>query len=449
MNSEKLSKALLFLDPWLAYRYKANEWPGFTVAISHKGKTIFNNSYGYANLERDEKLTPNHIFRIASHSKTFTAVAILQLAEENKITLSDPLTKYLPWLSLHKDKRFQKVTIKQVLAHNAGVIRDGIDSNFWLLAKPFPTAENFQDEILKADLVLSPGKKMKYSNYGFTLLGLVVESASGMSYNDYIIKHIVKPLGLENTGPEYISDIKSKLVTGYSRKDGEQRIPFPVEIDTKVMSAATGFYSTSEDLLIYFQALMEGSGKLLSDESKKLMQKGDVKIAKSSTEKKYGLGVITYQMGKHKLFGHGGGFPGQITTTVCDPKEELIITVLTSCIDGSALSFTKGIVSVLDYFENHYKLHTKLHLEKFEGIFQNIFAVSQITSMGNHLICVFPNVYSPFESTEKLKYIDNTKLKIGATNGFYSEGELVEYVFQENGKANHINYAGFKMTPDM
>ncbi|MBI2405559.1 beta-lactamase family protein [Candidatus Microgenomates bacterium] len=449
MNSKKLEKAIKFLDPWLAFRYRANDfWPGFTVAISHKGKIIFNRSYGYANVERKEKLTSNHIFRIASQSKTFTATAIMQLVDNKKIKLDDLVVKYLSWLSKHKDKRFQKITVKHLLSHSAGIIRDGLDSNFWLLTRPFPDRAQFKKEVLDANLVLNSGKKMKYSNFGFTLLGFVIEGVSSISYNDYIVKNIIKPLGLKNTGPEYSPQIKSRLVTGYSRKDGKKRKPFPIDIDTKVMSATTGFYSTSEDLCKYFNAQMMGSGKLLSDESKKIMQEGVVKIPKDAVKEKYGLGFTISKIGKRGVFGHEGGFPGQITTTICDPKSELVVTVLTTCVDGNALYFIEGVVLVLDYFEKHYSLKSKKNLDKFGGLFTNIFNVTYVIPMGNHLVAVYPNLFNPFEDVEQLKYVDNNTLRIGSTNGFYAEGELVHYSFDKNGNIKSVKYAGATMLPE-
>ena len=187
------------MDSWLDFRYKRGELPGFVVAVSHQGKIIFNNAYGFSNLERKEKLKNNHIFRIASHSKTFTATAIMQLVEQGKISLNDKIVDYLPWLNEHRDKWFKSVTITQLLSHGAGVIRDGLDSDYWQLKNPFPDKAQFKKEILEADLVLNNNSHMKYSNYGYTLLGLIVEQVSGKSYKDFVTENIIAPLKLQNT----------------------------------------------------------------------------------------------------------------------------------------------------------------------------------------------------------------------------------------------------------
>ncbi|MDO8582935.1 MAG: serine hydrolase domain-containing protein [bacterium] len=448
MNNEKLKKSLKFIDSFLDLRYRRNDWPGFAVAISHKGNVVFDKAYGYANLERKEKLTVNHIFRIASHSKTFTATAIMQLFEQKKLKLSDYVVQYLSWLNEHGDKRFRKITIKQLLSHGAGIIRDGLDSGFWILAKPFPNKEQLIKAVLTSNLVLNSNTQMKYSNIGYSLLGLIIEQVSGVSYNDYVLKNIINPLGLENTGPEIDSRIENRIVTGYSRKDNNIiRIPI-ANINTKTMSPATGFYSTSEDICKYFNAQMVGSGKLLSDDSKKIIQKVEWKIKNNWAKEKYGLGFIISIVEKHELFGHTGGFPGQITATLCDPKEDLIVTVFTNCIDGLSSSTAKGIISTIYYFDKNYHLNSKQNLSKFEGRFMNLWGIADMVSMGNKVIAVYPDVFRPFDNPEELKYINTNTLKITKTDGFYAEGELVHYNYDKQSQVKSLTYTGSTMLPE-
>ena len=448
MNTEKLKKSIKFIDSFLKLRYRRNEWPGFVVAISHKGNVVFNKAYGYANLERKEKLTKDHIFRIASYSKTFTATAIMQLAEQRKLKISDYAVKYLSWLNEHKDKRFRKITIKQLLSHGAGIIRDGLDSNFWQLGRSFPDKKQLIREVLEANLVINSNIQMKYSNIGYSLLGLIIEQVSGTAYNDYVIKNIVKPLGLENTGPEINSTIESRTVTGYSRRDkNKTRLPI-ANIDTKAMSSATGFYATSEDICRYFSAQMVDSGKLLNDENKKIMQKAEWKIKNNRAKEKYGLGFTIYPLDKHELFGHGGGFPGQNTSTLCDSKEELIVTVFTNCIDGGSEYATKGIISTIYYFDKNHHLNSKQNLSKFEGRFMNLWGIVDMVSMGNKIVAVYPDVFRPFDEPEELRYIDDKTLKVIKTDGFQAEGELVHYNYAEKGKVKSVIFTGSTMLPE-
>lgn len=452
MDSDGIARAASFLESWLPFRYSRADIPGFVVAISHRGEKVFERACGYANLETREELTPGHIFRVASHSKTFAATAIMQLAERGEIDIDKPAAHYLQWLGEHKDKRIAKVTLRQLMCHSTGMIRDGLDSNYWQLSTPFPDEDEFRSEMLKADLVFDNNRQMKYSNFGYTLLGLVLGVVTNEPFNRHVRKSILNPIELASTGPEFHESIEHRLVTGYSRKDfNNQRTPLRKRIDTQAMSAATGFYSTSGDLLTYFNAHFVGSGALLNDESKKEMQRSQWRVQNSRENQEYGLGFEMNYVSNRKLFGHGGGFPGHITRTMCDPNEQLVVVVLTNCIDGEAKMMTKGIVSIIDHFQNSSaKLGdaTIKKLERFEGRYMNLWGITEVIRKGNKLLAINPNVWSPFadsDETEELEYVDDVTLKVVKANGYAAEGEFVRYFFQGNELARSIKYCGLDM----
>lgn len=137
------------------------------------------------------------------------------------------------------------------MSHGAGVIRDGLDSDYWQLDKSFPNKEVLKNELLRSDLIIDNNTKLKYSNFGYSLLGMLVEKITGKSYNNYVDANIVTVLGLKSTGPEYKSIIKDNLAIGYSRRNVEKnRLPI-ANVDTKSMSSATGFYSTAKSMYIF------------------------------------------------------------------------------------------------------------------------------------------------------------------------------------------------------
>lgn len=450
MNKKALDHSIEFIDSWLAFRFEREEFPGYAVTISHKGKILLNKAYGYANLGTHTKLTPQHIFRIASHSKTFTATAIMQLAEQGKLRIDDYVIEHLPWLKKHSDKRWQKVTIRQLMSHSAGVIRDGLNSDYWQLGRPFPNAEEFKKEILEAELVIDNNIKLKYSNYGYTLLGLLVEAVSKQPYNEYVDKHIVKALGLKNTGPEYTTAIDDKLVTGYTRRDiNKTRVPI-TQIDTHAMSSATGFYGNGEDLCRYFTAHMVGSGKLLNDESKKEMQRVQwhVKLPGEHSHEDYGLGVDIEHIDKRQAFGHGGGFPGHITKSIADPKDGLVVVVMTNSIDGMSSWIAKSIYKVIDYYQqNTPSTKPKHDMSHLEGRYMNLWTISDIVVTGDKVVATYSNSWEPFTSAEELKYEKENTLKVVETSSFSSEDELV-YFDVKNGKVVTLNYNGATMWPE-
>lgn len=450
MKKEALEYSLEFIKSWLEFRYDRAEVPGYVVAVAYKGEVLMNKAYGYADLEKKTKLTPQHIFRIASHSKTFTGTALMQLVENEKLRLEDYTINYLPWLKEHKDKRWNKVTVRQLLSHSAGVIRDGLNADYWQLDRPFPNEEELKKEILKAELVIDTNTKLKYSNYGYSLLGMIVEKVSNQHYNDYVTEHIVKPLGLANTGPEYTPDINGKIVTGYTRRDvNKTRLPIS-QVDTRAMASATGFYSNAEDLCKYFTAQFVGSGKLLDDESKKEMQRVQwhVKPRGKDNHEDYGLGIEVVFADKHRTIGHGGGFPGHITKSMADPKDELVVIVLTNCIDGPASWIAKSIYSIIDHYQKNTPEDKPKHdLRKLEGRYMNLWAIADIIVTGDKIVSVYPDSWEPMSNPEELEYVDDSTLKVTDTSSFDSEDELVRFSFKD-GKVESVNYNGSSMWPE-
>jgi CubicO group peptidase (beta-lactamase class C family) len=424
--------------------------PGYQVAVAYEGKIVFSKAYGYADLERKQNLNTKHLFRIASHSKTFTATALMQLVEQGKLCLDDYIVDYLPWLKDHKDKRFQKVTIRQLMSHGAGVIRDGIHGDYWQLMEPFPNTEQFKKDMLTTDLVIDTNLKLKYSNFGYSLLGLVIESITNKPYNSVVTDKIVKPLKLKNTGPEYRPEIAGRLVTGYSRTDiNKSRLPIAKNIDTRAMSPNTGFYSSAEDLCHYFTAHMLGSKKLLNDESKKEMQRIHWQVENADEYGAYALGLEIEYAGNRRVLGHGGGFPGHSTKSYFDSKNKLVVVVLTNSIDGPASLLANGIFSTIDYYQdNSSKTRPKHDLTKFEGRFMNLFAVCDFVSTGEKIVDVSPNSWKPFDKCEELEFVDSSTLKVTDTNSFNYEGELIHFTFTKEGEPSLVMYSGETMWPE-
>lgn len=434
-----------YLKDWLQFRYEQENIPGFVVAVAKDDEIKFLEAFGFADLENKTKMSPKHIFRIASHSKTFTATAIMQLQERGKLRIDDLIIKYLPWLEHNKDKRWQKVTIRQLLSHGAGVVRDGKESDYWQLYRPFPSARQFKQEMQKSQLVLSNNTKMKYSNYGYTLLGLIVESASGLAYNKYVVENIVKPLGIKNTGPELNDAIKNRLVTGYTAPVFDKKRKPIAQIDTKAMSAATGFYSTAEDLCQYFTAHMMGSGKLLDDESKKEMQKPQWQAENVPEKEEYGLGFEMIYVNDKKLLGHGGSFPGHITRSLFDPEDEWVVVVLTNGMRSWAEGIAKGVMKTIT--KTNAKEPVDKKLLKYAGSFMSLWNIIDFVPAGKKLFAAYPNSWEPLEYPDELEFAGNDSFKIIKTSSFANECEEVKFNFDKSGKIKSVTYAGETLLP--
>lgn len=281
---------------------------------------------------------------------------------------------------------------------------------------------------------------------------MVIESVSGKTYNDYVTEHIVHALGLKSTGPEYTADIDESLVTGYTRLESNRtRLPI-AQIDTKSMAAATGFYSNAEDLCTYFAAQFVGSGELLDDESKKEMQRVQwhAKTPGQDNHEDYGLGFEIEYLKDRVTISHGGGFPGHITKSIADPKDELVVVVLINCMGGPASVISKSIFSIIDYFQdNTPKEKPKHDMSTFEGRYLNLWSMADIIVTGDKVAAAYPDTWQPLShpgGLESLEYVNETTLKVASTNSYHSEGELVRFNIKD-GKVETVTYNGTTMWP--
>ena len=168
-NEKAMEYVMNIIDHWLPYKIKADNIPGISVGIVYRGKLIYNEGYGFANINKKIKADALTQYPIASISKVITSFAIQKLAEEKKIKLSDPVNKYLPWFSiksLHSD--LVKITIQDLLTHTSGVWRDG--NTYHWYDDAFPTDVEIEKNISK-DLLKSKKGTFKYSNYWVCITG--------------------------------------------------------------------------------------------------------------------------------------------------------------------------------------------------------------------------------------------------------------------------------------
>src|SRR6266851_4414642 len=183
--------------------------PGASLAITKDGRLVYARGFGYADVEAKEPVRPTSLFRIASVSKPFTVVAVLQLVERAKLQMDDkifPILKLEPLLEdgAKLDPRWKEITVEQVLHHKGGWDRDASGDPMFMpikIAKAFkadPPAN--QEQIIRymmgKPLDHDPGKKEVYSNFGYCVLGRVIERVSGETYEDYVKKRLLKPLGI-------------------------------------------------------------------------------------------------------------------------------------------------------------------------------------------------------------------------------------------------------------
>ncbi len=285
-----------------------------TVLVAKDGKPIFKTVYGMASKAYNAPNRFDTKFNIASVGKTFTAVSIMQLAEQGKLSLTDTVGKFLPDYP-NKEVR-EKVTIENLLTHSSG-LGDFHGAKYPARKATLRTVRDyfplFADD--SAPFSFEPGARMQYSNISYVLLGAIIEKASGENYYDYVRGHIFKPAGMLNTD-YYEADVDTpNLAAGYTNfvelGDDYQQFQLGARKNTSLYSGlkgnpAGGAYSTAEDLLQYVLALREG--KLISAKSLDSMTTVKYFFRKyAGHDISYGYGLELENVNGQRVVGHGGG----------------------------------------------------------------------------------------------------------------------------------------------
>ncbi|MEZ5729349.1 MAG: serine hydrolase domain-containing protein, partial [Burkholderiaceae bacterium] len=329
--------------------------PGCALAIAWDGEPVLEAAFGQADIETGEPLTPRHRFRVASHSKTFTAVALLRLRELGRLRLDDPLGRHLDGL----EPRVAAVTIAQVLSHTAGLVRDGADSRQWTGLRGFKQGAEIRDELAGGPSI-EPGTRMKYSNHGFALLGEIVATVTGEAYADWVAREVIAAAGLSETLPDGPVPAGMPLARGHGGLlPLGRRVSIPSGAATHAVAPAGGFVSTAADLARFFGGLDPAAPQgLLSVASRRELTRPGWPVPRFAAGWSYGAGVIGGRFGAGVIggrfgadgwrwIGHSGVFPGTQTRSACVLGEHLAISVLTNAADGLSTPWLEGIARVL------------------------------------------------------------------------------------------------------
>jgi D-alanyl-D-alanine carboxypeptidase len=288
--------------------------------VAKNGTPIFTSAYGLA--DRDKKIpnTINTKFRIGSMNKMFTATAVLQLAQNGKLKLSDPVGKYL---TNYPNKNIAtKVTVEQLLSHTGGT-GDFFGPEFDKHRLELKSLDDYVKLYGAREPKFEPGARWEYSNYGFLLLGLVVEKASGEDYYAYVREHIYKPAGMNSTDSLPEDQTVPDRSIGYTKFGGAPAWKPNTDTLPYRGTSAGGGYSTVTDLLAFATAVQ--NHKLLDAEHTDLLTTGHTQIVEGE---KYAYGFMDKTEAGVRSFGHGGGAPGMNGDLRIYPASGYVIVVL-------------------------------------------------------------------------------------------------------------------------
>lgn len=313
------------IDALIAPHYEASA-PGATVIVTKDGKTVLRKAYGMADVGAKKPMQPETSLRLGSITKQFTAVAILMLADEGKLSLSDPITKFLPDYPMQG----KTITIEHLLTHTSGIVSYTSKPDFRALMNKDLTPTQMIDTFKNDKLEFDPGTKMAYNNSGYFLLGAIIEKISGKSYADYMAERIFVPLGMTQTAYEGKERTPTTRALGHSKKEKGFEPSAPLSM--ALPYAAGALVSTVDDLARWDAAITEG--KLLKPASWKQAFTSYKTSDGKPTNYAYGWGVGKVR--EVPMVSHGGGINGFSTYALRIPEHKVFVAVLTNLDGGMA-----------------------------------------------------------------------------------------------------------------
>jgi CubicO group peptidase (beta-lactamase class C family) len=429
LGAERLFAA--WIEGQIAYR----GLPGIAVGVVKDQELIWAKGFGFADMQAKVPMTAATKFRVASNSKLFTAIAIMQLREEGKVGLDDPVVKYLPWFRAKPAGDDDgPITIEQLLSHSSGLQREAGDH--WV-SYQFPTREELQKLYSERQAAFPPAVRWKYSNLAFSVAGLVVEQVSGQPWAAYVEKNIFSPLHMDNSS---VDKNVPGLAVPYGRRmpDGTREIlPF---VDARGMGAATGVTSNVEDLAKFISAQFRrgprGPGQVVSSGSWREMLR--VRSVEENWTAGSGLGFDVKRVKDRTYIGHGGGYPGNTTQTLIQLDDKVGVIVLTNTNDSNPsdlankLMETVGKAAAKAGAAKPATVAWDPAWERFAGLYRGRGGDSQVVLLNKKLVLITPNA-ADLDPSVTFEPIGGGRFRFTAPTGGGVVGEVVRFV-EEAGK---------------
>ena len=335
---------------------KAGKTPGIVVGIAADGKLVHTLAFGSADLEHNVPMTGENIFRVGSITKQFTSAALMQLAEQGRVKIDDPISKFFPDFP-----RGAEVTIRHLLTHTSGIAdytgQDLDDAPKWRQA--YTT-----DEMIKRIAAITPaydfapGTGWRYSNSGYFIAGAIVEKITGERLRDYLQKNVIAKAGLsaDTALDDDEREVLPRRAEGYDAVAGKPGAYIKGDfISMTVPGGAGALRSTAADLAAWHQAL--ASGKVVSAKSyAEMLTPGRLSDGRLASEaifrpagappppprrdpvRNYGFGLYTGTLGGHKMISHTGGIQGFNSSLANFPDDHLTVIVLANTSDGASVA---------------------------------------------------------------------------------------------------------------
>jgi CubicO group peptidase (beta-lactamase class C family) len=440
-----VAAGIRIFEAWLAEQMTYRGLPGVAVGVIHDQDLVWARGFGFTNVARKAPMTPASLFRMASNTKMFTSVAILQLRDAGKLRLDDPVAKYLPWFGLKPAAPDDPpVTIENLLTHGSGLPREAA-SDYWVTFE-FPSKDEIRKTIASQTAAYSPGMRFKYSNLALSLAGYIVEEVSGERYADYIARHILLPLGMKSSSIDRKPEPFDRLASGYGRRmpDGSRKqMPWT---DCKGVGPAAGLTSSVEDMArfvsLQFRTGPAGGAQILKGPTLREMHR--IRFLENTWTRGNGLGFAVWRY-KDKIYvGHGGSLAGYKTQTMIQLDDKIGVVVLTNGDDSGPSSIANRAMELIgepiakDGAAKDPKPAWDPAWRKYAGLYRSIWGDEQIVETKDALVLINPESDDPQASMMKLKPLGGGRFLLDGPTGGGAIGEEVRFTEAADGTVERM-----------
>ena len=416
----------VWLEGQLAYR----GLPGVVVGVVSDQQLVWSKGFGFADVKARVPMTAATKFRIASHSKLFSAIAIMQLREEGKLRLDDPVSKYLPWLKAKPAGDDDGViTVEQLLTHSSGLPREAGDH--WTTYE-FPTREELKQLFTNRQAAFPPATRLKYSNLAVSVAGMLVEDVSGMSWADYVGKNIFQPLSMSVSTVDQNVD---GLAIPYGRRMPDSSREVFKFVDARGMAAATGITSNVEDLAklvsAQFRKGSRGGTQILSSGSMREMHR--VRSVEENWTGGYGLGFGVSRIRDRTWIGHSGVYPGYTTRTYIQLDDKVGVIVLTNAGDGEPTEIAQQLIATVGQAVAKAAATKPASVDwdptwaRFAGLYRGHWSDQRVVELNKRLVIVNPAAAN-LDSQIRLEPLGGGRFRFVAPTGGGPIGEAAYFV---------------------
>lgn len=306
-------------DKVLSEQFKPGE-TGCAVLVARDGQVIYRKAFGMADLELNVPMRPEMVFRIGSITKQFTAIAILQLMEQGKLSLQDQITKYIPDYPMHG----HSITIEHLLTHTSGIKSYTNVPEFESMVRTDMTPEEVIEKIKPLPMEFAPGTKWNYNNSGYFLLGYIIEKVSGLKYAEYLQENFFVPLGMTSTLYGDDTRIVMNRASGY--QPGGNGTVNADYMSMTIPYSAGSIMSTVDDLYKWNRALL--GLKLVKKETLEKAWTG-YRLA-DGEDTHYGYGWFMSEIQGSPTIEHGGGINGYLSASIYLPREDVFVALFSN-----------------------------------------------------------------------------------------------------------------------